>query len=402
MRILIIHQNFVDHRHPGGTRHLDVATRLVAKGHEVTVVASTVDYLTGTQIKAPRQETYKGVVIKRAWALPTVQKSIAWRAISYVSYLPAAWWTALRSGPADVVFGTTPPVFQLPPTWLIAKMRRAPFVLEVLDLWPEFAIGMGVLKNPVLIWIARTVEQFFNHAAKHLVVNSPAYKDYLIDHGRQADDVTTIVNGVDPEMFEPDEGANEIRRRFQLDGKFVVTYSGALGMANDLSTIVRAANLVQDDPDIHFLLAGDGKERTKLEAEAKALNLTNITFGGFFPKDQMKNVLAASDACVATLLDIPQFKTPFPNKVFDYMTAGKPVLLGIDGAIRKVVDEANAGIFVQPSNEQSLADAVRHLKANPDEAKAMGQRGQQHIVSHYHMDRQADRFEEVFLKVVQK
>ena len=137
MRILIIHQNFVDHQHPGGTRHLDIATRLVQKGHDVTIVASQVDYLTGRRIADRGVEVYDGVKVVRAYALPSVQQGLIWRTISYLSFLPCSFWTALKVGPVDLVLGTTPPIFQLPSTWLVALLRRAPFVLEGLDLWPE-------------------------------------------------------------------------------------------------------------------------------------------------------------------------------------------------------------------------------------------------------------------------
>ena len=186
MHVLIIHQNYVDHNHAGGTRHLDIATCLVKQGHQVTIVASTVDYLTGRSIKR-RVEELDGVKVVRAYALPLVQSGLILRLISYLSFIPSSAWVGFKMGQVDVVLATTPPIFQLPSTWIVARMRRAPFVLEVLDLWPGFAIGMGLLKNRFLIWLARKVEWFFYRAAKQSIVNSPAYKDYLVDGGIDAD-----------------------------------------------------------------------------------------------------------------------------------------------------------------------------------------------------------------------
>ncbi len=161
MHVLIIHQNFVDHKHPGGTRHLDVGADLVRKGHQVTIVASNVDYLTGTQIPRDGEENYQGVRVVRAYGLPTVQKGLIWHTLSYLSFIPSSFLAGMRVPSVDVVLGTTPPIFQLPPTWLVALFRRKPFVLEVLDLWPDYAVGMGVLTNPILIWLCRFAERFF-------------------------------------------------------------------------------------------------------------------------------------------------------------------------------------------------------------------------------------------------
>ena len=402
MKILIVHQNFVDHKHPGGTRHLDIAKCLVEKGHEVTIVASTVDYLSGNRIAGPKVEMHKGVKIVRAYALPTVQRSILWRLISYVSFIPSSMLFAFRHGKADIVMGTTPPIFQLPATWLVAKLRRAPFVLEVLDLWPEFAIGMGVLKNRYLIWTAKKVEWFFYRVSQHLVGNSPAYRDYLIEGGIAAERVTFIPMGVDLTLFDPESRGEKMRTRFDLGDKFVVTYAGAHGISNDLDTVLDAATQTQDDPEIHYLFVGGGNEKPRLEAKTKELGLTNITFGGTVPKDEVGDVLAASNACIALLKDIPQYKTPFPNKVFDYMAAGRPVLLGIDGVIREVVEAAEAGIFFHPGKGDQLAAAVRRLKDDPSLSQQMKESGREYVRQHYDIALQADRFEEVFDKALGK
>ena len=402
MRILLIHQNYVDHKHPGGTRHLDFAKHFGENGHETTIIASTVDYLTGTSITDNEQPPFDGVRVERAYAIPSVQKkNLLWRAISFVSFVPFSLFKAMRSGPTDVVLATSPPLFQLPAPWLVAKLRRTPFVLESLDLWPAFAIGMGVLKNPLLIGAARMVERFFYATASHIVVNSPAFKDYLVDYGVAAEKVTVVPMGVELDFFHPDHDGMEFRREHGLEGKIVATYAGALGQANDLETIIHAAVTLKDRPDIHFLFAGDGNQRAHLESLVKRHDLKNITFGGFFPKQQMKEVLAASDICIATLRDIPAFRTPYPNKVFDYMAAGRPIVLGIAGAIKKVVEEAKAGICVPPGDVDSLANAVKRLADQNDEREQMGSAGRKFVESKFSSRIQAAKFESVLVAAIQ-
>ena len=221
---------------------------------------------------------------------------------------------------------------------------------------------------------------------------SPAYKNYLIDKGIHPRKISLVPNGVDPAMFNPEERGNGFRKRYQLDGKFVATYAGALGMANDIQTILHAADRLKNNKEIHFLLVGDGKERRHLESRATAMGLNNVTFTGVQPKSNMANILASSDVCLATLMNIPMFKTTYPNKVFDYMAAGRPTVLAIDGVIRDVIEAAQGGVFVPPGNSEELAEAVAMLHDDPDKAKAMGQSARHHVVTFFNRNVQARQF----------
>jgi glycosyltransferase involved in cell wall biosynthesis len=193
-------------------------------------------------------------------------------------------------------------------------------------------------------------------------------------------------------MFPIEEDGQAFRQELRLGDKFVITYAGALGMANAIGTILRAAERLRDEPRIHFVLVGDGKERPRLEQQAGELALQNVTFAGSRPKSDMAQVLAGSDACVATLQNIPLFSTTYPNKIFDYMAARRPTILGIDGVIREVVEAADAGIFVPPGDDVRLAQAVRDLFAHRDEARSMGQRGRAYVVEHFNRHAQAADF----------
>ncbi len=390
--MLLVHQAFVSPQEAGGTRHFELGRRLAAAGHEMIIVASGLSYLTGRPVGAAGEEVHDGVRILRAYTHPALHRSFGWRVVSFLSFMVSSAWRGLRAGPVDLVVGTSPPIFQAVSAWAIAALRRRPFLLEVRDLWPEFAVDMGVLTNPVLIAGARRLERFLYRAADHIVVNSPAYRDYLAGKGVPPGRITLVPNGVDPCMFDPDARGERLRKQWNLEGKFLVTYAGALGLANDIPTILRAAKLLSNEPAIHFLLVGDGKERPVLERMAGEMGLTNVSFVGAVPKSGVPEVLAASDACVATLKDIPMFRTTYPNKVFDYMAAGRPTILAIDGVIREVVEAAGGGVFVQPGSPAGLARAVRSLAGNPERAAAMGRAARDHVTRHFHRDRQAELF----------
>lgn len=397
MHVLLIHQGFTSPQDAGGTRHYELSRRLVRNGHEVTIVASDTAYLSGKRAAGTSglvtEQDLDGIRILRSYTYPSLHRSYLWRIISFLSFMVTSVWASLKAGPVDLVMATTPPIFQAFSTWLVAAIRRKPFLLEVRDLWPEFAIDIGLLKNPILIAVARGMERFLYWRATHILVNSPAYRDYLIGKGIAAEKISFIPNGVDPAMFDDQQPSSTIRTEFGLEDKFVVLYAGALGMANDIDTILQAADSLRDQPEIHFLIAGDGKERQRLQDLQQSLGLTNVTFAGPRPKFEMPGILAATDICVATLKDIPMFKTTYPNKIFDYMAAQRPVVLAIDGVIREVVEAGNGGIFVQPGHAQTLADAVLYLQQHPEEAREMGKSARRYVAEHFNREQHADELQ---------
>jgi glycosyltransferase involved in cell wall biosynthesis len=392
MHLLLIHQIFLSDRDAGGTRHFEFGRHCVQAGHQVTVVASDVSYLDGKAIGTGTHETLSGIRILRAHMLRAIHRSFFWRVIAFLSFMVNSVRVAIKVRRVDLVMGTSPPLFQAASAWLVSALRRKPFLLEIRDLWPDFAIEMGVLKNPVLIWLSRRLERFLYWRADHILVNSPAYRDYLISRKIDRNKITLIPNGVDPDMFDPDEQGQAIRAELGLHDRFVVTYTGAVGPANDIPALVRAAERLKGDDTIRFLIVGDGKDRPRVEKMIVEKGLRNIIMVGPRPKAQMKQVLGASDACTATLLNIPMFSTTYPNKVFDYMAAGRPIVLGIDGVIRQVVEDAQAGIFAPPGDDAAIAEAVRQLKADPHQARKMGRRGRAHIIAHFNRRDHATQF----------
>ena len=401
MHLLIVHQNFVDHRHPGGTRHLELAKQMVRNGHRCTIIAGRVDYLTGKKI-AQKTEVIDGVEIRRSFAFATVHKSYVGRALSYISFTFSSIWTGLTAGKVDVVFGTSPPLFQLASAWMISKLRRRPFVLEIRDLWPEFPIDMGILKNKSIIRCARIVESFFYRQASFVVANSPGFENHLLEKGVPKSMLATVPNGVDSSMFDPQATGQNIRQQFGLTDEFLVTYSGAMGAANNLGTLIDAAEQLKDHPKIRFLLVGGGKLAESIAEDVKKRDLTNVILGGVFPKEKMKDVLAASNVCVASLQNIRMFRTVYPNKVFDYMAAGRPTLLLIDGVIREVIEKSNGGRFITPGDPMALAQAIRDYENDRDVCTQQGESARKYVEQHFERASQANHLEGILLDVVKR
>ena len=403
MHVLLIHQVFVSPDDAGGTRHYELARRFVDAGHQFSIVASTLSYLSGKKRNDKENvQDFDGIKVRRAWTYASLHKSFVWRVVSFLSFMVTSVWEALKIKNVDLVIGTSPPIFQAVSAWIISVVKWKPFLLEIRDLWPEFAVDMGVLKNPVLIWLARRLERFLYARANHLLVNSPAYRDYLIGLGIPAAKVSFIANGVDPDMFHVTKVTGTLRQEYGLQDKFVVTYAGAMGMANNLETVIEAAKLLEDLPEIQFLMVGDGKDRPKLEKLAQERKSTNVIFTGSKPKSQMPEILAESDVCLGVLLDIPMFRTTYPNKIFDYMAASRPVVLAIDGVIRKVVEEANGGIPVPPGNPKAMAEAIKSLYHDQQGSVRMGQSAREYVIRHFDRNQQATHFKDLIHQVGNK
>jgi glycosyltransferase involved in cell wall biosynthesis len=328
------------------------------------------------------EQVLDGVRILRTYIYPALHRSYFWRIISFFSFMFSSVWAALTIKDVDLIMGTTPPIFQAVSAWFVAGMRRKPFLLEVRDLWPEFGVSMGVLTNPILIGLGRWLEKFLYTRATHILVNSPAYKEYMIGKGVPEKKITYIAYGTDVDMFNPQVDGSSIRAELGLQDKFVVLYAGALGQANDIDTILRAAQRLKSNDKIYFVLFGDGKERARLQSEAERMKLSNVIFAGVRAKKEMPCVVASADVCLATLQDIPMFRTTYPNKVFDYMAAGRATVLVIDGVSRTLIESSDGGVFVQPGDDEMLAQKILELSQNPQRVQQMGQNARDYLVKH--------------------
>jgi glycosyltransferase involved in cell wall biosynthesis len=298
----------------------------------------------------------------------------------------------------DLVWGTSPPIFQGFTAWLLARIKRLPFLFEVRDLWPAFAIAVGVLKNPLLIALSEWLETFLYRRADRVVVNSPGFIQHI--KSRCATRVDLVPNGTDTSMFTPNVDGLPFRRLHSLDRKFVVLYAGAHGLSNDLGIVLQAAKKLLPRKEICFILLGDGKDKPALIAQAASDGLDNIQFLPPIPKVEMPSALAAANACIAILKPVEMYKTTYPNKVFDYMAAGKPVILAIDGVIREVVENANAGIYVSPGEPEELCQAILHLAGNPEIAQHMGSQARLYVEKHFDRSILASKLMEIMLEMV--
>jgi glycosyltransferase involved in cell wall biosynthesis len=399
MHILLIHQAFTAIDEPGGTRHHEFARLLADLGHEVSIIASPISYLTGGEISQKRKEDQldKKIHIYRTYTYPALHKSFFHRLISFFSFMVSSLIQSLRVKNVDLVWGTSPPIFQAFTAWLVSRWKRVPFLLEIRDLWPAFAIAVGVLKNNLLITLSRKLENFLYTHADQIIVNSPGFVQHITEKGGK--DIRVFPNGSDIELFVERKYPDNLRKNLNWEDKFVVLYAGAHGMSNDLEVVIQAAKILMSIEAIHIALLGDGKEKETLRLLSENINLTNISFLDPVPKNEIAGYLFAANTCLAILKPIELYKTTYPNKVFDYMAAGRPVILAIDGVIREVVEKANCGIFCKPGSPEAIADAVLQLHHDPTNTAQMGRNGKEYLMKYFDRKKTVRQFADMIKKI---
>ncbi len=403
MHILLIHQAFVALDEPGGTRHHELARYFAEQGHRVTIIASPISYLTGKSqhSKIPWVEKQMDgdlITILRAYTYPSLHRSFVHRLISFFSFMVSSFLIGLGVKDINLIWGTSPPIFQGITAWALARIKRVPFLFEVRDLWPAFAVAVGVLRNKTLIQLSEGLETFLYHHANLVVVNSPGYVQHVKKHG--ASKVELVPNGTDINMFNPQVDGTMFRQMHEIDGYFIALYAGAHGLSNDLGVLLEAAKILKSRTDIKIVLLGDGKDKPALQTQSTHQEINNIVFLPPIPKNEMPSALSAADACIAILKPVELYKTTYPNKVFDYMAAGKPVVLAIDGVIRQVIENAGAGIPVPPGDPQALANAIIHLADDPESARRMGMQGRLYAEIHFNRVDLAAKFLDIMLGLV--
>ena len=403
--ILLIHQAFAALDEPGGTRHHELARYLAKKGERITIIGSPVSYLTGKRkseqvVWRSRYQDDLGVAILRAYTYPALHKSFVHRVISFFSFMISSFLIGLSVRKVDLVWGTSPPIFQAITAWALARFKGVPFLFEVRDLWPDFAIAVGVLRQPLLIRMSRWMERFLYAHADCVVVNSPGFDDHVRSKGAKR--VVVLPNGADIEMFDPHDDGDEFRKLHALHDKFVVLYAGAHGMSNDLGILLEAASFLQRNSEIQIVLLGDGKEKSALQDRVQRMGLKNVRFVAPLPKSEIPSAIAAAQICVAILKPIELYKTVYPNKVFDYMAAGRPIVLAIGGVIREVLENASAGIAVPPGDPKALAAALLRLFEDRQLAEQMGINGRDYLASHFNRSDLADRLHKLMGDLMDK
>jgi colanic acid biosynthesis glycosyl transferase WcaI len=386
----------------------ETARLLVKRGHQVTVLTTLPNYPYGIVPAEYRghliqSEERDGVHVVRVWSYVSPNKGFLRRTLAQLSFgclSPLIGRKAI--GRPDLIIVQSPPLFDAIAGRTLAWLKRCPFIFTVADLWPDAPIQMGVLRNRAFIWLAHQLEWSTYQRADLVHALTAGIRDTLVERGLSPEHVFLLTNGVDITKFRP-LPKEQARAKLGWDNRFIALYAGTQGPSQGLTTVVRAAELLRERSDIHIVLAGDGAARADLIAEAKRLDLKNIEFMDLQPHDAMPLLLAGADVCLVPGLNAPFYEAVLPFKMFEAMASARPILLGVNGEARRIVEqEAGAAIYFEPENASALATALVYLYEHPKEAELLGKRGRTFVEAHYDRDQLITKFEEYIALLLDK
>jgi glycosyltransferase involved in cell wall biosynthesis len=385
VRILLLHQYFLEENDPGGSRWNEMTKTWTSLGHEVTVIAGMV-HANGLEKRAEYKGKYfvkkmQGQVkVQRTHVSESYNNGFMGRLWGYFSFMFSSVWAGLFKvkGKFDVVIVTSPPLFVGISGYLISRIKKSPMVFEIRDLWPESAIDTGVLSNKWIIKMAYSVEKFLYKEAKLINVLTPAFYNTLRDKKNiSISKLIMIPNAADFSLSEDiltSFDRDLFRKQHSLEDYFVITYVGAHGVANHLEQILLAGKVLEDT-NVLFLLIGQGMEKARLIKLAEKMKVKNVRFMDSVSKKEVFKFIIASEMGLSVLKNVDTFKTVYSNKTFDYMSCKKPILMAIDGVSRELIEASEAGAYVEPENVLEYNRIVREYMNCPKRLEVEGLNG---------------------------
>ncbi|MFH1374690.1 MAG: glycosyltransferase family 4 protein [bacterium] len=396
MNILIVTQHFPPEK--GAVRRLfEFARFFVKQGENVSVLTAIPNYPDGIVPKKYRghffyTEEMDGVKVYRSWALPVANRYPGKRMVGFIIFLVTTLINSFRiKDRFDLVLASSPPVTSPVIGWILARLNRARFVIEIRDLQPESSEEFGNLKRSLFTRLLKKFMHALYRKADHIVSATDGITDYMITIGHSTARVMTVKSGVDNEFLDAD--SNGIRKKFGWDEKFLVLYSGTLGWAHSLETVIEAARQLVDHPDIYFVFAGDGQKRGALEGMVRDYGLKNVSFIGLQPLESIPYFLQASDVLVESLREVPIAKGTFPCKLFEYMASGRPIVFGArEGEAVRELEQAGGALWFPTDDPTRLSDLILRLKSGEIDGSRLGRQYHEHILRYHHRERWAKEY----------
>ena len=401
MRILFLSHYFPPEVNAPASRTYEHCKQWVQDGHEVTVVTCAPNHPRGIVYDGYRNKLFQraekdGIQVIRVWSYVTANEGFLKRTLNYLSYMLAAVCVAPFLSNFDIVLSTSPQFFNGLAGYLVSRLKRVPWILEIRDLWPESIVAVGAITNRPVIRLLEGLELFAYRKADHLVVVTDAFKAHMMTRGIVSKKVTVIKNGVDFSLYKkPPYGALDLSRELGLEGKFVASYFGTHGMAHHLETILEAAYELREWKDIVFLLVGDGAERRRLVTMRDEMKLSNVLMLDQQPKEKMPELWSLSSVSLVLLKKSALFKTVIPSKIVESMAMERPVILGVEGESAELVLSAGGGICIEPESSKDLAIQVLKLYRDHMLRQELGSSGRRYVLEHFDRRVLARRFADV-------
>jgi glycosyltransferase involved in cell wall biosynthesis len=412
MKILFLSHYFPPEVNAPATRAHEHCKAWVAAGHEVTVVTGAPNHPFGELYPGYKNQRTEhmvdGIRVIRVKTYITANKGILKRTLSYISFMLATIYLCGSFGKHDVLLTTSPQFFNGFAGFFVSRLKRIPWLLEIRDLWPDSILAVGAIKNKLVIDILYKLELFCYKTCDRIVVVTDSFRHYIIGRGITSTKISVIKNGVNLSLFSPEKNIDMDTLKLEmpdipiseLQNKFVVSYVGTHGMAHKLETVLEAANLLKNQPDIRFLFVGDGAEKQDLVKLKEKMGLDNVIMADQKPKKLMPAIWQLTDLSLVHLKKDDLFKTVIPSKIFEALAMGKPIILGVEGESAELLRNSGGGVTVEPENAQQMADAILKLSQNPELCEAMATEGKKYVGENFDRAKLARDFELVIQGMV--
>jgi len=369
MRLLFLTDNFPPESNAPASRTYEHCKEWVQEGVEVTVITCAPNFPYGKTYEGYKNKLYQteiidGIKVIRVWSYMTENKGVVKRILDYVSYAMGAFIAGLFVK-TDLIVATSPQLFTTLGGCALAKVRRKPWIFELRDLWPEGIKDHGAIKKDYLLNFLTKMELCLYRKATHVVTVTQGLKENLSSRGIDANKIDIVTNGANMELFEPIPKDEVLLNTLGLQEKFVVGYIGTHGMAHGLEFIMDCIHVLKDER-IHFLFVGTGAKKEATVALAHELGLKNVTFLDPVSKNEVKRYISVIDVALVPLTKTDIHASLIPSKIFESAAMQKPMLLGVEGEARQIVEKHNAGVAFEPENKEEFLNALQKISSSQD------------------------------------
>jgi colanic acid biosynthesis glycosyl transferase WcaI len=385
----------------------ELAADLHNRGHHVTVVTTAPHYNRDRQAETRQplrpllgpllqRSTFHGSRVYHTW-MPRKGRGVVGRILAWLLFhaLSTVVCLCVRPRP-DILIVPSPPLTIGISAWVVARMRRARFIYNVQEIYPDIAVNLGALRNRAVIRALEGVERFIYDRAAAVTVIAPRMRRRLLEKGVEPKKVDVLPNFVDTADFTPGSKRNSFSVEWNAADCFLVTYAGNLGPAQGLETFIDAAALIQDQPNVRCMLIGAGISEASLQARIEMHGLTNVELVPHQPYSRVPEIYAASDVCLVAQAALTGADA-IPSKVYRIMASARPIIACTDPVsdLAQLVDEAGCGVIVEPGSPEALAVAIRQAVRDPDEWRRMGMAGRNFVERHYARERVTNRYHQL-------
>jgi glycosyltransferase involved in cell wall biosynthesis len=405
MKLIFVTQYFPPEVGAAASRGYDLLQELKSKKHEVLVLTEIPHYPSSVVDEKYKKsmifrEKYNDIDVMRNFVFVSERSNFFQRTALYVSFMFSSVFGSKGIDNVDMVFATSPPLTVGLAGWIISKIKRSKFVIDIRDLWPDSALALGELSEGIITGILKKIELFLYQKADLITIAVPGFRKHISNLKISSKKIIDLPNGANVELFSPASYSNHLREKFGWGGKFLILFSGNHGLAQGLDYLLETADSLREFEDLRFIFIGDGVVKDKLIKKKQKLNLNSVEFLDKVDRDQMPSFISTMDVCLVPLIKHPLFLNALPSKMFEYMACAKPVIVSIEGEAKELIEKSGAGVFVGPENVSQMRDAILSLYKGKLEGGELGKRGREFVNKNYSRIKIAKRFEKILKSIV--